>query len=110
MLRGEAYRVVAVTLLAGSSNTRPEAIVVPRRLPSASVSLAPPRPPQHACRVLQHPSLRLRLHRRIQDPGVRIYDDDNRVHVTGDVTPEGVLAEMITSAAQMTAQQPEPAI
>jgi len=41
---------------------------------------------------------------------VRIYDDDNRVHVTGDVTPEGVLAEMITSAAQMTAQQPEPAI
>jgi|GEM_PF-2001219 hypothetical protein len=42
--------------------------------------------------------------------GVELYDEPGRlrVHITGDVTPEDVLAEMVTSAEQLTAQQPEP--
>jgi hypothetical protein len=42
--------------------------------------------------------------------GAELYDEPGRlrVHITGDVTPEEVLAEMVTSAEQLTAQQPEP--
>lgn len=44
--------------------------------------------------------------------GVELYDGPGRlrVHIIGDVTPEEVLAEMVTSAEQLTGQQPEPVI